>query len=99
MLGRSCPPGHGHVGSVAEGCDDVDNDVRCCRQRCHYETVAATAAAVVTSAACTVVVVVIPEVVVGRLALSSSATMSKASPEVVLKICLLMMALTATHRG
>ena len=51
--------------------------------------VAATAAAVVTSAA-SADVVVVPEVVVGKFVFSSSATMSKASPRVVLRSCLTM---------
>ena len=58
------------------------------------KTVAAAAAAVVTSAA-SAVVVVIPEGVdnrvVGKLALSSSATMLKTSPRVVLRSCFTMM--------
>ena len=54
------------------------------------KNVAAATAAVVTSAA-SAVVVVIPEVVVGKLALSSSATMLKTSPRVVLRSCFMMM--------
>ena len=54
------------------------------------KNVAAATAAVVTSAASTDVVVVISEVVVGKLAISSSATMLKTSPRVVLRSCLSM---------
>ena len=54
------------------------------------KNVAVATASVVTSAVPAVVVVVIPEVVVvGKLALSSSATMLKTNPRVVLRSCLM----------